>query len=219
MENEIADILIGKGDKRVAIQPALANRHGLVAGATGTGKSVTLKILAEGFSDIGVPVFLADAKGDLAGISQAGDINDRLLRRAGKIGFLLFQFPPWFAATRGNAKYVEECRARLPGYRLAVEFRHPSWDSGEVLALLSEHGHARCAVDTGEDHEPSLWQTADWGYVRLRGTDYGDDDLRAWAERIRSQPWRQAFVFFKHEEAAAAPRWAAELAKRCEYGD
>ena len=68
----------------------LANRHGLIAGATGTGKTVTLQILCEGFSKAGVPVFAADVKGDLSGVSQAGSVNhklhDKLLQRAMKIG-------------------------------------------------------------------------------------------------------------------------------------
>ena len=67
-----------------------ANRHGLIAGATGTGKTVTLQILAEGFSKAGVPVFAADVKGDLSGLSQAGSsdhkLHDKLLARAKKIG-------------------------------------------------------------------------------------------------------------------------------------
>ena len=58
--------------------PALANRHGLVTGATGTGKTVTLQTMAENFSKIGVPVFMADVKGDLTGISQAGSIGEKL---------------------------------------------------------------------------------------------------------------------------------------------
>ena len=58
--------------------PGLANRHGLITGATGTGKTVTLQSLAESFSRIGVPVFLADVKGDLTGISQAGNMGDKL---------------------------------------------------------------------------------------------------------------------------------------------
>ena len=58
--------------------PALANRHGLITGATGTGKTVTLQTLAESFSKIGVPVFMADVKGDLAGISQPGNIPPKL---------------------------------------------------------------------------------------------------------------------------------------------
>ncbi|ORE97166.1 helicase HerA-like domain-containing protein [Aurantimonas sp. 22II-16-19i] len=64
----------------------LANRHGLVTGATGTGKTVTLQILAEGFSDAGVPVFCADVKGDLSGISRRGEEKDFLLKRAAEIG-------------------------------------------------------------------------------------------------------------------------------------
>jgi len=74
-------ILIGRGEREVRIMPALANRHGLVAGATGTGKTVTLQRLAEQFSRIGVPVFLADVKGDLAGISQPGGDNDKVAER------------------------------------------------------------------------------------------------------------------------------------------
>ncbi|MFN3613856.1 MAG: helicase HerA-like domain-containing protein [Rubrimonas sp.] len=64
-----------------------ANRHGLIAGATGTGKTITLQVLAEGFSDAGVPVFLADVKGDLTGMAQAAEPDARLLERAGRIGF------------------------------------------------------------------------------------------------------------------------------------
>ncbi|MEL6363604.1 MAG: helicase HerA-like domain-containing protein, partial [Pseudomonadota bacterium] len=71
-----------------------ANRHGLVAGATGTGKTVTLQILAEGFSEAGVPVFLADVKGDLSGLSQAGAPKDFLLARAETIGLDPYPFGP-----------------------------------------------------------------------------------------------------------------------------
>ena len=56
-------ILIGKGENKIGIHPKYANRHGFIAGATGTGKTVTLQCLAEGFSSLGVPVFLADVKG------------------------------------------------------------------------------------------------------------------------------------------------------------
>lgn len=68
-------IWIGKGAVPVYLLPQMANRHGLIAGATGTGKTVTLKVLAESFSDLGVPVFLADIKGDLAGLAVKGDGN------------------------------------------------------------------------------------------------------------------------------------------------
>ncbi|OYW34428.1 MAG: ATP-binding protein, partial [Brevundimonas sp. 12-68-7] len=66
-----------------------ANRHGVVAGATGTGKTVTLQIMAQGFSDAGVPVFCADVKGDLSGISQVGAPNEKLLSRAGGMNLTL----------------------------------------------------------------------------------------------------------------------------------
>ena len=65
-------ILIAKGESELFLLPEMANRHGLIAGATGTGKTVTLQVLAENFSALGVPVFMADIKGDLTGISQPG---------------------------------------------------------------------------------------------------------------------------------------------------
>ncbi len=79
-------ILVGKGEARaVLVRPDMANRHGLVAGATGTGKTVTLQRLAERFSRIGVPVFVADVKGDLAGISQAGGDNAKVAERVAEM--------------------------------------------------------------------------------------------------------------------------------------
>ena len=69
---------------------ALANRHGLVTGATGTGKTVSLQVMAEGFARAGVPVFAADIKGDLSGISEVGEAKDFIVKRAGEMG-LAFQ--------------------------------------------------------------------------------------------------------------------------------
>ncbi|MEO7198766.1 MAG: helicase HerA-like domain-containing protein [Dokdonella sp.] len=80
------DILVGKSDVEVWLQPRYANRHGMIAGATGTGKSVSLMLLAEGFSKLGVPVFMADVKGDLAGLSQAGVMSEKLQARLDSIG-------------------------------------------------------------------------------------------------------------------------------------
>lgn len=73
-------IWLATGDERVYLNPAMANRHGLIAGATGTGKTVTLKVIAESFSDMGVPVFLADIKGDLTGMCQQGVENKHIRR-------------------------------------------------------------------------------------------------------------------------------------------
>jgi len=76
----------GPRANRVFLNPRYANRHGLVAGATGTGKTITLQCLAEGFSDLGVPVFLADVKGDLSGLCQSGTANPKVKERVEKLG-------------------------------------------------------------------------------------------------------------------------------------
>src|ERR671923_787370 len=83
-------IFVGKGEQPAWLTLALANRHGLVTGATGTGKTVTLQVMAEGFARAGVPVFAADIKGDLSGIAEVGEAKDFILKRAGEMG-LVFQ--------------------------------------------------------------------------------------------------------------------------------
>jgi uncharacterized protein len=80
-------IFIGKGDHDQFLSLALANRHGLATGATGTGKTVSLQVLAEGFSRAGVPVFAADIKGDLSGIAVRGEAKPELVKRAKDLGF------------------------------------------------------------------------------------------------------------------------------------
>jgi len=93
-DNKMADtdekIFVGKGEQPAWLTLALANRHGLVTGATGTGKTVTLQVMAEGFARAGVPVFAADIKGDLSGISEIGEAKDFIVKRANEIG-LTFQ--------------------------------------------------------------------------------------------------------------------------------
>lgn len=84
--------MIAKGDDELYLLPGMANRHGLVAGATGTGKTVTLQVMAEAFSSIGVPVFAADVKGDLSGISQPGKSSPKLDARAKALGLGEMQF-------------------------------------------------------------------------------------------------------------------------------
>ena len=79
-------ILVGRGDAPVYLLPGMANRHGLIAGATGTGKTVTLKVLAEGLSDLGVPVFLADIKGDVSGTALAGADSEKMHERLAAVG-------------------------------------------------------------------------------------------------------------------------------------
>ena len=80
-------IYLGKaGEEKVCILPSKANRHGMICGATGTGKTVTLKVLAEAFSDCGVPVFMADVKGDLAGMSLPGVESEDMAARLDAFG-------------------------------------------------------------------------------------------------------------------------------------
>ena len=85
-------LLIAESDHPLELLPAMANRHGLVAGATGTGKTVTLQVMTEAFSRIGVPVFAADVKGDLSGISQAGVANPKIAARIEQLGLHDFSF-------------------------------------------------------------------------------------------------------------------------------
>ena len=85
-----AKLFVGKGDEQAWLTLALANRHGLVTGATGTGKTVSLQVMAEGFARAGVPVFAADIKGDLSGISEVGEAKDFIVKRATEMG-LTFQ--------------------------------------------------------------------------------------------------------------------------------
>lgn len=102
-------IWIGKSeDEKIYIYPKMANRHGMIAGATGTGKTVTLKVLAESFSDCGVPVFLADVKGDLAGMCQSGTESESIQKRIDEMGLMqegfgLHAYPTTFWDVYGEA--------------------------------------------------------------------------------------------------------------------
>ncbi|BCX16610.1 MAG: hypothetical protein KatS3mg117_0292 [Geminicoccaceae bacterium] len=87
-------ILLGKGEREVRLHLPLANRHGLVAGATGTGKTITLQVMAENLSRAGVPVFCADVKGDLSGIAVPGTPNPKLEKRAAELGVADFAYEP-----------------------------------------------------------------------------------------------------------------------------
>ena len=94
-------ILIGKSnDKELYILPDKANRHGLITGASGSGKTITLKVMAESFSAAGVPVFLSDVKGDLAGMCKPGINNEKITDRLNKLGivdkFTFESFPTIF---------------------------------------------------------------------------------------------------------------------------
>src|ERR1043165_3755137 len=85
-------IFVGRSQKPEVLTLALANRHGLITGATGTGKTVSLQVMAEGFSNAGVPVFCADIKGDLSGIAMMGEAKDFLVKRAEAVKLDPYEF-------------------------------------------------------------------------------------------------------------------------------
>ena len=91
-QKDLHKIWLATGTKKVYLEPSMANRHGLIAGATGTGKTVTLKVIAESFSDMGVPVFVADIKGDLTGMCVPGKENKHILRSITNMGIEGFEY-------------------------------------------------------------------------------------------------------------------------------
>src|SRR5262249_8151647 len=94
--------------------------------------------------------------------------------------------------------------------RWAFEFRHESWFDQYAFDLLQKHHSALCIADEDDELEVPFVATADWGYVRLRRVNYVEAALKEWVKRIKKQRWREAMVFFKHEDQATGPR----LAKR-----
>jgi uncharacterized protein YecE (DUF72 family) len=125
-----------------------------------------------------------------------------------KLGPLLFQLPPYF---RKDVDKLRGLLALIPdNRRAALEVRHDSWLDEEVYAVLRDHNAAFCAADTDEvtDAEKLLVPTADWGYLRLRRTEYSDEQLAAWNRRIDAQQWDSAYVFFKHEDEGKGPAFA-----------
>jgi uncharacterized protein YecE (DUF72 family) len=147
-------------------------------------------------------------------LRDAGDETGYLLRTAAslgpKLGALLFQLPPNLGL---DPERLDRFLELLPaGTRAAFEFRHPAWADAAVFERLRARDLAWVTVD-GEDApvEACGPATASWGYLRLRRAGYERAELAAWAARVAAQPWGEAFVFFKHEDAGAAPRLAAEL--------
>ena len=125
----------------------------------------------------------------------------------GKLGALLFQLPP---NLKKAADRLAALLALLPAdLRAAFEFRHASWFDEEVYALLRARNAALCVADTETGATPVV-ATADWGYLRLRAAVYADADLARWIATLRDAGagWREAFIFFKHEESGAGPALA-----------
>jgi len=143
-------------------------------------------------------------------LKDAGDSVSYLLEVIStlreRLGPLLFQLPPYL---KKDAQRLREFLGllRAPA-RAAFEFRHQSWFDEEILDLLREHQAVLCIAEAENDLEIPFVSTADWGYLRLRRPDYGDAELKTWAERVHGQDWRDAFIFFKHEEEGKGPQMA-----------
>jgi uncharacterized protein YecE (DUF72 family) len=123
-----------------------------------------------------------------------------------RLGPLLFQLPPNF---KKDVPRLRAFLALLPARRRAVfEFRHQSWFDDEVFGLLRDRNAALCIAEAENHLEVPFVATADWGYLRLRRPVYGRAALKTWVRQVRDQDWRDAFVFFKHEDEGQGPRMA-----------
>jgi uncharacterized protein YecE (DUF72 family) len=154
----------------------------------------------------------------VAKLKDAGDSVAMFVTAAGalgpKLGPLLFQLPPFLKKDVPRlADFLEQAPK---GVRVALEFRHASWFDDEVWATLRAHSASLCVAE-GEKLESPLVATADWGYVRLRRNEYPDAVLAEWANKILAQPWKEAFVFLKHDEGDA-PSVAKRLIERLARG-
>jgi uncharacterized protein YecE (DUF72 family) len=143
---------------------------------------------------------LKDVGGETEYLFRSLSVLDR------KLGPVLFQFPKSFHADRPRLK---DFLALIPGnISCAFEFRSPSWLDPDILGLLRGRGLSLCSADTDENPANEIINTAPWGYLRLRRSDYTDADLSQWLEKILAQNWEKAFVFFKHEEEAKGAEMA-----------
>jgi len=142
----------------------------------------------------------------------ASDVTEFTRRAAvlgDKLGMLLFQLPP---SLRKDLPRLRDLLGALPpGRRVAVEFRHASWHDDEVYETLRACGATLCVMEDDEDGVSPFLCTSDYAYLRLRRMQYTESDLRAWADRIAAQPLARAYVYFKHEDEASAPRFARQL--------
>jgi len=127
-----------------------------------------------------------------------------------KLGPLLFQLPPNFK--KDTDRLAETLFQLPPDLRCAFEFRHESWLADDVYDLLRRRNAALCIADSETASTP-LVATADFGYLRLRDEGYAEADLARWADTIRrlGEGWRDAFVYFKHEESGTGPAFARVL--------
>lgn len=132
----------------------------------------------------------------------AGGLGERL-------GPVLFQLPP---SLKKDLPLLRDFLALMPpGARASIQFRHHSWMDDDVFELLRRNDTALCIADLEDDVETPAVATASWGYLRLRRPEYAEAELKRWADLVARPSWRDAFVFFKHEESAQGPLLARKL--------
>ena len=126
-----------------------------------------------------------------------------------RLGVVLFQLPP---NMKKDAERLREFLG-LTGApcRMAFEFRNETWFDDETLDLLKKTDSALVVSDTDKKPLDRIINTASWGYLRLRRTNYDENDLIQWSQRVREQEWKDAFVFFKHEDEGVGPKLAARF--------
>ena len=126
-----------------------------------------------------------------------------------KLGVVLFQLPPNF---QQDSVLLAEFLEGLPkGLRAAFEFRHPSWFDDGIYEIMRAHDVALCVAEDEDLTTPSE-ATASFGYLRLRRPDYTAADLSTRAKWVaRQKTWKDAFLYFKHEDTGTGPMWAAEM--------
>lgn len=124
-------------------------------------------------------------------------------------GPMLVQLPPNMKKeVERLAVFLQLVAGRVP---VAMEFRHESWFDDEVFACLKSHQTALCVADTEAMPAKDVISTADWGYVRLRLEGYDTKELKSWIDRMKAHNWREAYVFFKHEDTGTGPELAAKF--------
>ena len=132
-----------------------------------------------------------------------------------KLGAVLFQLPPQF---KRDTQRLEDFLQTVPrGLKCAFEFRHESWFVEEVFDALRKRKASLCIAENEELSTPPV-STANFGYLRLRREDYTPAHLRKWAKWVREQHWKEAFIYFKHEERALGPKFATQFLRLIDPG-
>jgi uncharacterized protein YecE (DUF72 family) len=153
-------------------------------------------------------------------LKNVADETEYLLNTASllgeRLGVVLYQLPP---NMKKDTERLDAFLDLLPEEtRAAFEFRHETWFDNDVLDLLRARDCALVVSDTDAKPLSEIINTARWGYLRLRRTAYDENDLAEWMKRVREQKWKDAFIFFKHEDEGVGPKLAAQFMEMAKAG-